>query len=131
MTAREYKARCAILKRENADWPLAMTPVPNHRWSYIEPAPAAVWRSTHFLAQLFSEAMGGQRLSINRSAIQRDGSWTENISWDELMTIKAECGFADAWAVEIFPPVGRVVNVANMRHLWIVGRDKVPFAWNL
>jgi hypothetical protein len=31
-------------------------------------------------------------------------------------------------AVEVYPPAGDVVNVANMRHLWVL-RDRLPFAW--
>lgn len=37
-------------------------------------------------------------------------------------------GLADSWAVEVFPADADVVNVANMRHLWILP-DAPAFAW--
>ena len=87
-----------------------------------------VWRSRFFLAQIFPLIEGGQRLSVCRCEITREGDWRADISWQELMDIKAECGFQTDWAVEIFPPNTDVVNVANMRHLWLI--DEAPkFAW--
>lgn len=85
------------------------------------------WRSNRFLVQEF----GGTptRLSVNRTDIEiSTGDWVEGITWDELMEIKRQCGYADKWAVEIFPADTSIVNVANMRHLWIL--DSAPaYAW--
>lgn len=43
--------------------------------------------------------------------------------------MKAEIGRGDLFAVEIFPPDVDIVNIANMRHLWVVPAEMVPFAW--
>ena len=93
---------------------------------------ARVWLSESFLAQLYLE-FGSRRLSINRTGLQRirpDGSplWQDGISWDDLQRIKNECGFADLWAVEAFPPQDDVINVANMRHLWLLPKPP-PYGW--
>jgi hypothetical protein len=87
-----------------------------------------VWRSRDFLVQLFDEA--GGRLSICRARLAANGQrWADGITWDELMEVKAGVGFGDRWAVEVFPPDAAVVDVANMRHLWIL--DGVPpYGWN-
>lgn len=68
------------------------------------------------------------RLSINKTSHNGD-TWDDNITWDELQKIKNECGYGDACAVEIFPPDESVVNVANMRHLWLLP-EPPSFMWN-
>lgn len=113
-------------QHENRLMPNTMTeqPVPND-WPK-ESAPKRVWRSRNFAAQLFDQN-GTQRLSVCRCKIDNTGSWIDGITWDELQRVKAECGFANEWAVEIFPPESQLVNVANMRHLFFV--DAPAFAW--
>ena len=88
-----------------------------------------VWRSRYFLAQVFKEP-NGWRISINRTTIdRRTGRWHDDITWDELMLIKRQIAYGDRWAYEVYPPDKKVVNVANMRHLWIP--DSEPeFGWN-
>jgi hypothetical protein len=85
-----------------------------------------VWISKKYLVQIYAEESGIIRLSINKNSIQgtgfrKDGSvsWGE-ISWDELQELKNEVGYQDYCAVEIYPPAAQVVNVANMRHLWVL-----------
>jgi hypothetical protein len=94
------------------------------------PAPITqIWRSREFLAQVFEKANGVQRISINRAAIDVDnGRWVDGISWDDIQRIKAEMGFGGQDAVEIYPPDRDKVDVANMRHLWILD-DPLPYAW--
>lgn len=90
------------------------------------------WRNRHFLVQLFMEERPGGRqhwrLSINRTSLREDGRWAGDISWDELMAVKAGVGYGDMWAIELFPPDDEVVNVANMRHLWLVSERPLE-AW--
>lgn len=81
--------------------------------------PIKAWASRHFLAQLFVDK-GNLRLSICRTEIQNDGNWKDGITWDELQRVKTACGYGDDWAVEIYPPDANVINVANIRHLWIL-----------
>jgi hypothetical protein len=87
-----------------------------------------VWRSSQFLAQLFGTEKGACRLTVSRCEITREGDWRADISWEELMEVKSQCGFGKDWAVEIFPPDAHVVNVANMRHLWVTAKPE--FAWS-
>lgn len=100
-----------------ADWPDA--------FAIFARAPTAVWRSREFLVQVF-EHEGTTRLSVCRTVL--DGAhWKDGISWEQLQNLKYECGFGDKCAIELFPPDRDVVNVANMRHLWIV--DAPAFMW--
>lgn len=85
--------------------------------------PDQAWKSRKYLVQLYREDNpaypGLIRLSISRATMQTTGQWDEALTWDELQAIKREVGFGDRFAVEIYPPDRDVVNVANMRHLWV------------
>lgn len=55
-----------------------------------------------------------------------DGS--DGITWDDLQWIKRAAGYGDREAVEVYPLDDDVVNVANMRHLWILpAGQRLPF----
>jgi hypothetical protein len=121
------------LQKENAKWPDTLKPWPREQWPNDmagAPGVIAVFRSKGFLVQVFGEpGPVVVRLSVLRTAIKRDGSWQEGISWEELQRIKRECGYGDFDAVEVYPPDADVANVANMRHLWVLPRGHLPFAW--
>lgn len=113
------------LKQQNRLYTRDLEEVPREKWptsyhpvqkNYII---TGVWRSADFLVQVIAEK-GHTRLSINRTQLDDAGRWKDNITWDELLHIKNSVGFSEHAAVEIFPPVGKVVNVANMRHLWVL-----------
>jgi hypothetical protein len=89
--------------------------------------PKRAWVSRTHLVQLFDDS-GTDRLSINRADIDNYGMWLDGITWDDLQRIKAEIGFGDRWAVEIFPPDNKVINVANIRHLWLLPTEP-DFGW--
>lgn len=91
-------------------------------------------RSDDFLVQFFDEGKGIVRLSINRTYVDMNGEWLANISWDELQSLKAQAGYGDKVAVEVFPSDDSIVNVSNMRHLWVFagGQDAInvdSFVW--
>lgn len=121
--------RRAANKANHKRLPSRMQPVERGRWpSDSDPSRIAVFVSKDFLAQVFSEPPGS-RVSVNRVQAGSAG-WKADISWDELQRVKREIGMGDAWAVEIYPPESQVVNVANMRHLWVYGLDSSPgFGW--
>jgi hypothetical protein len=119
------------LDRENLLWPETLQQVPRDQWppSSLPTSrlPAETWRSRGFLVQVFAENDGIERLSVCRTS-HNGNSWEDQISWDELQRLKSECRRADKFAVEIFPSDRDVVNVANMRHLWIMPAP-LPFGW--
>lgn len=126
------RAQRRALARENAKRPECLEPVPRDQWptdmAAHPRAPTAVWRSRDFLVQQFeAPAPAVCRLSILRTSLQGD-RWADGITWDELQRLKAEAGYADAWAVELFPADAEIVNVANIRHLWLLPRAP-EFAW--
>ena len=60
--------------------------------------------------------------------IDRTGNWLDGISWDQLMALKRHIGYGELYAIEIFPRDTDIVNVANMRHLWIL-REPLSIGW--
>lgn len=116
------------LASDNRKWPAVLTRVPKAAWP--ESAPrlmVELWRSRSFLVQVHQEADGYERLSVCRT--EHDGdSWRDGITWEELMQVKRECGRGHRDALEVYPADRDVVNVANMRHLWLP-LAPVWFAW--
>lgn len=121
------------LHRENLNWPMVLRDVAREAWPEIPPGIATgsiverVMRSRKFLVIEFVEPNGSHRLSVMRTEYGRNGQPLDGITWDDLQRLKREAGFGGACAIEIFPPDAEVVNVANMRHLFIVNAS--PCMW--
>ena len=130
VNSKQRKLYRKMLAKENAKWPDIPKEIPKDQWPDM-PSTAkriAVWRSKYWLIQAFHEN-GFIRLSVNRTTMAPDGTWDEDISWDDLQWVKEKVGFANQWATEIFPPADKVINVANMRHLWILNKPP-EYGWN-
>lgn len=87
-----------------------------------------VWKDDNFLVQIFEKKDGATRLSINRIQLADNNHWVDGISWDELQLIKKQVGFGNFDAIEIYPKEKDVVNVANIRHLWVLDKP-CQYAW--
>lgn len=123
----------AFLAEENAKYPekLVELEFPATTNTQSGPRPLRVLRSRFFLVQEYpADAPAVVRLTVNRSAIKDDASWEDGITWDELQQVKRECGYGDKDAVEVYPRDSDVVNVSNMRHLWVLDdMAALDFAW--
>lgn len=129
-------AQLRELKRNNLRYPAHLVAVPRDQWPDMSRSPyhtgsivLACFRSRSFLLCVWLEPNGFERLSINRAEWdERQRRFRDDISWDDIQRLKAQAGYADRWAVEIFPSDDQVVNVANMRHVWLL--DEAPrYAW--
>jgi hypothetical protein len=108
----------------------SMQEVPRSEWPFMpgfETVPLRVWRSADYLAVLYEQrADGNRRLTVNsvrRKAERKRKSgtdWRDGITWDELQRVKNECLGEDVWCVEVYPAQDKVVDVANMRHLFVL-----------
>lgn len=124
-TSREQRRQLA---RENAKQPVVLQEVPREQWPQPNAPQLRVWRSRDFLVQEFAaQAPAVVRLSVCRTTVAGD-RWQDGITWDELQRLKRECGYGDRDAIEIFPPDRDVVDVAAMRHLWVMA-EPVACAW--
>ncbi|MGA3209451.1 MAG: hypothetical protein ABSE05_16705 [Syntrophales bacterium] len=116
----ELKLMRRKLQKENDKRFLTLTPVSKENWPYNDDINRiAVFLSLYYLAQIFDEKNGVIRISCNRTTMDQNGQWEENLSWDELMEVKRQCGYGESYAVEVLPGDSEIVNVANMRHIWI------------
>lgn len=110
-----------LMSKANKKWPSHLVLVPRNQWP-SEPPPLMfeVWRSSLYLVQLHYAPESHLRVSVCRTVLTPDGySWQDGISWDELQSIKRQVGLGDRDAFEVYPADRDVVNVANMRHLWV------------
>jgi hypothetical protein len=117
--------------RDNAKRPLVLEQLPRESWdrsSQKDVKRIEVWLSRKYLVQVFEEAEGVLRVSVNRTTMRADDRWEENLVWDEMQEIKRQIGRADSYAIEVFPRDRDVVNVANMRHMWVLPAP-LPIGW--
>ena len=127
-------AQLRAMKRDNLAWPATLAPVDITAWPIgdSDTPRIDVLRSRSFLVQMFDEGGGLLRLSVNRTEWdERQQRFRDDITWDDLQRLKAEAGFGNRVAVEVFPPDRLLVNVANMRHLWVLpaAAERLPFVW--
>lgn len=133
MSRHERRASLSVrrrfLKRENREYTDVFEPIPREEWPLNQPGGiVAAYLSSKFLVQVYAAYKGAMRLSICRTELDKNGDVRADISWDELQSIKSAVGYGDFSAVEIYPSDADVVNVANMRHLWVL-KEPMPFQW--
>lgn len=118
------------LRQENRKFPAHLVSVPRDKWpTHLRSAKLTeCWRSNTYLVQVHAEENGIERLSICKTILRDDGQYDDKIPWEILQRLKSECGRGDKCAVEVYPPDSQIVNVANMRHLWILP-EPPAFMW--
>jgi hypothetical protein len=125
------RAQRRKLLRDSSKLPTGLIELPRHEWPFTlrdTYAALQVWRSRDFLVQVFDAPPPAYvRISVNRTVVVGD-RWADGISWEQLQDIKTQVGYGNLDAVEVFPVDLDVVNVANMRHLWVL-RERLSFAW--
>jgi hypothetical protein len=117
------KTQLRLMEAENKRYPVdRLVEVPRDEWPVRHhPKLARVLRCRDFLVQVFAEPGDVLRLSIQRCAFDRaSGRWKDGITWDDLQHLKTLAGYGERVAVELYPPDRDMVNVANLRHLWIL-----------
>lgn len=82
-----------------------------------------VYGNGYFTATVYRDAvLGGIRVTVETA----DG---KDMSWDQLMWVKAQIGWGPKWCVEVYPDTAEVVAIgANLRHLWLLD-EAPPCAW--
>ena len=131
MNRRQIRNRHKILDQVNKQYTDQFVIIPTGDWPpQLQNETAIrlhVYRNNKFLVQIFNDN-NWIRISINRTIIGNNGHWVDDITWDELQIIKSQIGYGNFMAVEIYPKDKDIVNVANMRHLWIIN-DKTELGW--
>lgn len=126
LNRRERRAVVAYAAQKSKERPGRLTEIPREQWprDLTDEGRTHVWHSRRFLVQMFDEqpfqGIDTRRISISRVTVLQSGRWEEGVTWEEMMQIKREIGFGDWYGVEVFPRDQDIVNVANMRHLWML-----------
>ncbi len=128
---RDLVTKRKAMHAESLRWGAELREIPRERWpaytAHLQCPPVRALRSRAFLVMEYAESNGGVRLTISRSQLADDGDFRQDIWWEDIQRLKRECGYGDRCAVEIFPPDEFIVNVANMRHIWLC--ESPAFMW--
>ena len=117
------------LKKANKSFPTHLVEIKKEEWPNDENKNRfKVFRSRRFFVQVFKED-DVIRLSVCRTEINPDGNWKDNITWEDLQQLKRQAGFGNHYAVEVYPRDCDIVNVANMRHIWVLEKP-LDIGWN-
>lgn len=109
-----------FIEVKSQDWPPVETNEGEGRFK--------VFVNEHFLVQLFNEDNDIVRMTVNRLKVKKSGHWEDGITWDELMQIKRTIGYGSSFGVEAYPEDLQVINVANMRHIFLLP-EAPSWAW--
>lgn len=116
----KIKARKTYLRQQNLRYTEALDEIPREEWPTVIPDNLSrAYRSNQFFVQIYELPNGVVRLTACRTEVDGD-DWKAGISWDNLQDLKRRLGFADKYAIEVYPREVDLVNVANLRHLWIL-----------
>lgn len=119
------KAAKDFMKKESTKYNTLFVPIEGE---HPNPDFVQAVRNRDFLVQIFKEEYA-TRLSINKTKLNKDGSgWEDGIFWDDIQRIKNNLGYRDYCAIEIYPPERDLVNVANIRHVFVV-KHEPEFMW--
>lgn len=126
LTRAERKA----LDAENKKWPKHLVQCGDAEIGYPRPPMLKEVRPgarAGFWSRSMDAGSGLERLSIHRTTI-KNGRWSDGILWDDMQRLKSECGRGDKCGVEVYPADEDLVNVANVRHVFILP-EAPAFAW--
>lgn len=131
LTSLDYTRQCKFLATENRKHGNFLQEIASNDWPVSgSPKPSRVFRSKAFPVLVYEEGDDSARLTICRTAIDRNGQWMADITWESLQDLKRQAGYGDRCALEVYPPDQHIVNVANMRHLLVVRDVDTPeFMW--
>lgn len=128
MNRAQRRAAQSHMARESKSYPAHLVELTDIAFGKPPPGVVTVWRSRDYLVQVFDAPDPALvRLSVNRTQLSGKG-WAQDIPWEDLQRLKSEAGYGRFDAVEVYPCATDVVNVANMRHLWIL-EEPLSFAW--
>jgi hypothetical protein len=133
----ERRALARVMREQAKEWPPHLVEVPRETWperrAHMTEYPIALWRSRHYLVQVYRtdspvDGVEARRLSVNRVTVGSGLAWEQDIPWEDLMRLKRETGHGDWYGVEIYPRDRDIVNIANMRHLWVMA-EPLALGW--
>lgn len=83
----------------------------------------SVWRSKKYTVMVWN-VPAGTKLTISRNEWDsHTRRYKDEITWDEIMDIKRSVGMGERNAIEFYPPDSEVINIANVRHIWILPQE--------
>ncbi len=131
MNRAQRRAASRHMAAESNRHPAHLVLVPESAYKTTQPpGQVMVWRSRDYLVQIFRSESPEVfcRMSVCRTKLDNQGGWQQDIPWEDLQRLKSEAGYGELDAVEVYPADRDVINVANMRHLFVMAAS-IDFAW--
>ena len=134
MNRKERISLAREMRKQAQAWPAHLVELPKEQWPQVatDCYPLQAWRSRRYLVLRYEEPslddIEVRRLSICRVTIDNAGGWQQDIPWQDLQDCKRETGHGHWYAVEVYPRDRDLVNVANLRHLWLLSVP-LPIGW--
>jgi hypothetical protein len=129
----ELRKQAKLLKERRKEWPEKLTKLTEAETPEGRPKMVKeIWRCKEFLAQVFdTNDPNIIRISVNRTLLDvTNRRWRDGITWEDLMEIKLQLGYGEQDAVEVLPAETDIVNVANMRHIFVFAEGyPLDFIW--
>ena len=85
-----------------------------------------IYRSKKYTVILWKQGIDptllmGQKISISRNEWDsKSRRYVGDIVFDEIMEIKREMGLGEEKCIEFYPKDSELVDLANMRHIWVI-----------
>ena len=129
-----FREAAKQIRKENKFHPVEMRRLPDSSFESQKERSTKplieVWRSRFYLCQIYAESEDVERISICQTILDTaNRRWRDGMTWDDLRLVKFQVGRGDLDAVEIYPAEKDVVNVANMRHLWVFKKEPFALTW--
>ena len=83
------------------------------------------WVNCHYIVQVSTHCFPGYGEVTHLWIRNNDGSTRHD--WAELQRIKDELVGKHCVGIEVFPPADKLIDSANMYHLWCWPASRVPF----
>ena len=127
---KEIKAIKKVIAENNRKYTDKFVEIPREELDDKSFPPKRACRNNRYMAYLYEDYTNGYlRLCVQRTTINDDGTYEDGISWDKIQEIKRLVGFGDWWGLEVFPADDHLINVSNIRHIWLF-KERPSFAWN-
>ena len=129
----KYKAMKRKLEKENKKYSNRIEAIPESEWpGNSDDKVLGAYRSCNYLIIVSDagEQMDGLvQITVQRTSIDREGNFDDGIDYDTLQIIKNEVGYSNYDAIEVFPRHIDYYAQPNVRYLWVMTKNTLPFIW--
>lgn len=129
---KQFKQMQKKLAKENSRYSNKLEEIPESEWPEHDDKIISAYRSCSYLVTVYNadEHMEGLvQIAVQRTSIDREGNFEDGIEYDTLQIIKNEVGYSNYDAIEVYPRHLDYYDRPNVRYLWVMTKNTLPFIW--